>query len=170
MYTPPPIPVQNPLCHTCGQGALIKRTKFRMSGPVVAIGFILLIPSALGMLFGALMFLMTGMYSSQTSASGEREIRARLAQQEIPEAIITEVASGKPVPGEQLTPLTYPQRAAVHDAQSSLSAQKAGAGVAAGLSLFIIVASFVGGLLGWLLIMRKRVLECTRCGAVVPAS
>ncbi|SRR6266496_4726219 len=168
--TPPPIPGQNPLCRTCGEGALIKRTKFRMSGPVVAIGFILLVPSALGMLFGALMLILTGTYSSHISASGEREIRVRLAQQEIPEPIIAEVASGKPVPGEQLTPLTYPQRAAVHDAQSSLSAQNVGAGMAVGFSLFVIIASFVGGLLGWLLIMRKRVLECARCGAIVPAS
>src|SRR6478736_5511026 len=30
-----------------------------------------------------------------------------------------------------------------------------------GFAIFVIVASFVGGLLGWLLIMRKRVLECT---------
>src|SRR5262249_11768101 len=81
---PPPVPVSpplhpepapNPLCHTCGQGALIRRTKFRMSGPVVAIGFILLIPSAVGMLFGFLMLVITGSASKSTSASSEREIR-----------------------------------------------------------------------------------------------
>jgi hypothetical protein len=32
------------------------------------------------------------------------------------------------------------------------------------------VACFVGGLLGWLLVMRKRVLQCDLCGAVVNAS
>lgn len=32
------------------------------------------------------------------------------------------------------------------------------------------IASFVGGLLGWLLVMRKRVLQCDVCGAVVNAS
>lgn len=172
--TPPPVPGQNPLCHTCGQGALIKRTKFHMSGPVVAIGFILLIPSALGILFGILMLFLTGAASSQTSASSEREIRARLVAQEIPDPIIAEVVSGKSVSDDQLVPLTYQQRAAVHDAQLSVSAQKVGAGaatvVAGGFSLLIIVASFVGSLLGWLLIMRKRVLECAQCGAIVPAS
>ena len=38
---------------------MIKRKRFRMSGPVVAIGFILLIPSVLGMLFGILMLVLT---------------------------------------------------------------------------------------------------------------
>jgi len=42
--------------------------------------------------------------------------------------------------------------------------------IAGGFSMFIIVAAFVAGLLGWLLIMRKRVLQCPHCGAVVPAS
>ena len=32
------------------------------------------------------------------------------------------------------------------------------------------IASFVGGLLGWLLVMRKRILQCDVCGAIVNAS
>jgi hypothetical protein len=152
---------------------LIKRTKFRMSRPVVAIGFILLIPSALGVLFGVLMLGVTGVASLQPTQA-EREIHARLVAQQIPDAIITEVGSGKPVSDDQLVPLTYQQRTAVHDAQESVSAHKFDAGlttlVAGGLSLFIIVASFVGSLLGWLLIKRKRLLECARCGAIVAAS
>ena len=145
-----------------------------MSGPVVAIGFVLLIPSALSMLFGVLMLVITGAASTQTSASVEREIRTRLVAQQIPDPIISEVVSGKAVSDDELVPLTYQQRAAVHDARLSVSAQKVGAGaatvVAGSFSIFVIVASFVGGLLGWLLIMRKRVLECARCGAIVPAS
>ena len=145
-----------------------------MSGPVVVIGFILLIPSVLGILFGLLMLVATGTASSQTSRSGEREIRARLVSQQVPEPIITEVVTGKPVSDAELVPLTYQQRATVHDAQLSASAKKVGAGaptvIAGGFSFFVIVASFVGGLLGWLLIMRKRVLQCARCGAIVPAS
>ena len=56
LNTPPPVPAEHPLCRTCGQGALITRKTFRMSGPVLVIGFILLVPSFLGMLFGILMF------------------------------------------------------------------------------------------------------------------
>ena len=142
-----------------------------MSGPVVAIGFILLISSILGMLFGVLMLFATGAASSQTSRSGE--IRARLVAQQIPEPIISEVATGKTVSDAELVSLTSEQRAAVHDAQLSASAQKVGAGagtvIAGGFSLFVIIMSFVVGLLGWLLIMRKRVLQCALCAAVVPA-
>src|SRR5207245_192240 len=85
-----------------------------------------------------------------------------LSSQQVPEPIITDVVTGKRVSDAELIPLTYQQRATVHDAQLSASAQKAGAGaataIAGGFSIFVIVASFVGGLLGWLLIMRKCVV------------
>jgi hypothetical protein len=153
---------------------LIKRKKFRMSGPVVAIGFIVLIPSALGMLFGVLMLGITHSANKSTSASSEREIRAQLVAQNVPEPIISEVVSGKSVSDNQLVPLTYQQQATVRHAEAARLGQKIGGGAATavfgGFSIFVIVASFVGGLLGWLLIMRKRVLQCARCGATVPAS
>jgi len=174
MDTSPPLPLQNPLCRVCGQGAMIKRKRFRMSGPVLVIGFILLIPSVLGMLFGILMLVLTSAAGTQTSASSARDIRARLVAQEVPESLIAEVVASKPVENAELVSLTSQQRSAVHDAQLSASAQKVGGGVATvvagGFSLFVIVMSFLGGLLGWLLIMRKRVLQCVHCGAIVPAS
>jgi hypothetical protein len=83
---------------------LTPRKVYRMSGPVVAIGFILLIPSILGMLFAIML-----------GASVNNDI-------------------------------------------------------AAGVALVFGVASFVGGLLGWLLVMKRRVLQCSVCGAVVNAS
>ncbi len=166
-----PVPPQNPLCRTCGQGALSTRKTFRMSGPVVVIGFILLIPSVLGMLFGIFMLFITGAASTQTSVSGERKIRAA---QDVPEPIIAEVIAKKSVGNAELESLSPEKQSAIHDAQLSASAQRVGAGAATvivgGFSLFIVVASFVGGLLGWLLMMRKRVLQCVRCGAVVAAS
>jgi hypothetical protein len=73
--TPAPASQQNPLCRTCGQGTLVKLTKFRMSAPVVAI-VVLLIPSVLGMLFGIFMLFVTGVASKETSAASERKIRA----------------------------------------------------------------------------------------------
>jgi hypothetical protein len=171
LSTPPP--PTDPICRTCGQGALIRRKKFRMSGPVVVIGFILLIPSVLGVLFGILTLVGILAAHPQTP-SIDLQTRTRLEAQQVPEPVITQVAANKQIDDEQLAALTPQQRTAVRDAQSSVSAHTAGtdagAVVAGGLSLFVIVMSFVGGLLGWLLIMRKRVLQCTRCGAVVPAS
>ena len=95
-----------------------------------------------------------------------------------PEPVITQVAANKPIDEAQFAALTPQQRTAVRNAQSSVSGPwpgkaKARPGafvVAGGLCLFVIVMSFVGALLGWILVMRKRVLICTRCGAVVPAS
>src|SRR5262249_11257180 len=172
LSTPPP--PTDPLCRTCGQGALIRRKKFRMSGPVVVIGFILLIPSVLGMLFGILTLVGIGM----NIPSMKPETRTRLEAQRVPEPIITQVAANQPIDEAQLAALTPQQQTAVRDAQSSVSGPwpgkaKARPGafvVAGGLCLFVIVMSFVGGLFGWILIMRKRVLQGTRCGAVVPAS
>jgi len=43
-------------CKVCDQGTLEHKRVYRMSGPVVFIGYILLIPSILGILFSALMF------------------------------------------------------------------------------------------------------------------
>ena len=44
------------ICKVCNSGTLRSKNIFRMSRTVVTIGYILLVPSFLGMLFGALMF------------------------------------------------------------------------------------------------------------------
>jgi hypothetical protein len=69
----PPQPTYTPrssflTCKVCDRGALSSKTVFRMSGPVVAIGFILLVPSVLGMLFSALLFF--GVIASTGGKSG----------------------------------------------------------------------------------------------------
>src|SRR5208283_2326401 len=56
METLPPLPALtapsefHPKCKVCDRGELIRKKAFRMSGPAVVIGFILLVPSILGML------------------------------------------------------------------------------------------------------------------------
>jgi hypothetical protein len=45
-----------------------------------------------------------------------------------------------------------------------------GSALVSGFAIFCGVSSFVGGLFGWLLIMKKRVLQCSACGAVINAS
>jgi len=39
-----------------------------------------------------------------------------------------------------------------------------------GLAIALGIASFVGGLIGWLLVMKRQVLQCSVCSAVVNAS
>ena len=100
-----------PLCQTCRQGAMVKRSRYRLSTPVVVIGYILLTPSVLCMVASCLLFMVSVGQSSESSA------------------------------------ITY-----------------------GSISLILLAIAFVGGLRGWLLIMKKQVLECDHCGAVVAAS
>jgi hypothetical protein len=106
-------------CKVCDRGTLLRKAPFRMSVPVVVIGYIILIPSVIGivssLVFGALLILMSA--SAQTSRS----------------AVLFGTLSG-------------------------------------GFAMAFAVASFVGGLIGWLLVMRKHTLQCSTCGATIAAS
>jgi hypothetical protein len=97
---------------------LVHKKMFRMSTPVVVIGFILLIPSVLGILFN--LFLLLSFMFVPLGNAGE-------------------------------------DTAGVRD-------------VGSGLAIFFAILCFVGGLFGWILVMRKRVLQCSWCGAVISAS
>jgi len=98
-----------PTCKVCDRGVLTPKKIYRMSVPVVFIGYIFLIPSAVGVLFSVVLLIV----SSQPDSS------SRLGE---------------------------------------------------GFAIFMGVTSFAGGLLGWLLIMKKRVLKCNVCRATVNAS
>ena len=107
-------------------------------------------------------------------ATNDRETRTRLFAQDVPESVISKVIDGESISDVQLARLTAQQMSAVREAQLTVSGNRLGAGAgtacAGGFSIVIMIMSFVGGLVGWLLIMRKRVLQCTRCGAIVAAS
>jgi hypothetical protein len=155
---------------------MTKKRVFRMSGPAVVIGFILLVPSIFGMLFGVLTFVATIVGSSSVPTPEQRieSIRSGLTLQNIPNDVIDDVIAGKHVTESRLSRLNTFQRSAVRDAGIQVSAAKAAPSLAAccggRFSVMIMIGSFVGGLLGWLLVMRKSVLQCFRCGAVVAAS
>lgn len=145
-----------------------------MSGPAVVIGYLFLIPSILGMLFGVFALFATGSAASGSGASIEKQARAKLQEAAIPEAMISSVVTSKPLGSTQLETLSQKQRSAILETQATMAASKIGAGagsvIAGGLFIGLIIASFVGGLLGWLLIMKKWVLQCTTCSATVAAS
>lgn len=101
-------------CKVCDVGTLKLQKMYRMSSPVVVIGYILLIPSVLGILFSVFMFLSAASIANEANA--------------------------------------------------------AATGIAGGFAIFLGLASFVGGLIGWLLVMKKQTLKCNTCGAVVNAS
>lgn len=118
---PNPAVSANPACKVCDRGTLMRRKMRRLSGPAVAIGYILLIPSILGMAACAILFIV-GLFAAVTAAT------------------------------------------------HSSAFGTAFAGIWNLFDMLIGVGCFVGGLVGWLLIMKKHVLQCVYCGAVVDAA
>jgi hypothetical protein len=95
----------------------------RFSAVIRVIGVILLIPSALGLAFTALLLLATMMSTADVMSTAHNE-----AQQ-----------TGAAI----------------------------GSVLAFGFTLFIGVLSLVGGLLGWLLLLNRKVYKCVRCGFII---
>jgi hypothetical protein len=162
------------VCRTCGAGHLISCKRFRMSGPVVAIGFILLIPSVLGVIFCVAMFFLSGGATTATFAAQKQDAHDEMVRASIPADDINAIENLQPLTPMQSQGLTTDQKRATDDATLKLTAGRVGAGLAGvfagGASICLGVSCFVGGLLGWLLVMRKRVLQCQNCSAVVAAS
>jgi len=204
----------NPTCKICDSGALRLKKVHRLSGPAVAIGFILLIPSVLGMLFCAVILL--GFNTSVGAALGvnakdsgrpyqnafdasfrrscaqstklKSQAEGRLpSQQQIEEycecalsgykgsGLTTETAESctqRVNDGTLDTPSPDVDALYSRDNPNATNAGVITAVSVLGNAFFIGwgVAFFVSGLLGWLLVMKKRVLQCEVCGAVVSAS
>ena len=161
-------------CKTCDSGTLVRRKKYRMSSVVVLIGYILVIPSVLGILFGVIGLVGSGSAGSSGMQKNRTRVEAELRTASVPQAVIDKLnTSPNGLAVADTARLTGRQRSAIRDASLTLVASDAGTaigtGLVAGASLFIMIASLVGGLLGWILIMKKRVLQCDRCGATVAA-
>ena len=107
----PPVSQFHSKCRVCEHGDLVPNKVFRLSGPVVTIGFILLILSVLGLVTVGLIFL----------------------------GMMVRVA-----------PLLHV--------------------ITGAFAIALGMVSLFGGLLGWLLVMKKRVLLCPACGATVSPS
>lgn len=145
-----------------------------MSTPVVVIGWLLLVPSFCGIFFGIVGLFATGATVATASSGIDTAAREHMAKAGVPAGLIEQVIEGKSIPAKAKEGLTDHQRIALSSAESTITAAKVGAGagtaIVGGLSIGIIVMSLIGGLIGWLLVMRKKVLECPVCSAIVPAS
>ena len=113
-------------CKTCDSGQLHLNTNYRMSTPVVAIGYILLIPSILGMLVTLFMLVLMLVESFGIPAANWLN----------------------PLFVDWVRSLPFPVI----------------------FFLCVGVSFFISGLVGWLLVMKKKVLRCSNCGATVAAS
>ena len=164
-------PDDSPLvCSTCHIGHLIKCKQYRLSTPVVIIGYLLLVPSILGIITGIVSFILTS-----TSVAGGMSVVNQASSQNmtnagVPKDIIDAVYSGTPLSPDQLAKLTPEQKQTIYSSEAVKSGACCGAGIVGFGALGAALISFIGGLLGWILVMKKRVLQCHKCGAVIAAS
>ena len=163
-------------CKVCDSGAMQHQKVNRLSGPAVAIGYLLLIPSICGIILAASMFLMV-IFGAAATASGEtaREVHMEaLEDLDIPTELVGKIQRDEDLSAAERESLTNEQRSAIDAIELSMAGSAAAGGCFAFLgttfAAFIAVTSFVGGLIGWLLVMRKKVLRCDHCGAIVEAA
>jgi hypothetical protein len=150
-----------------------------MSIPVVVIGYILLVPSILGIIasFAITVMMIVGTASATTKATAlaTPQNQAALEATGVSKDTASAVLADRLLSKEQIEALTPEQADAVSVVQRSPAAMMSrgvlccgSLGVVGGISSMI--ASFVGGLIGWILVMKQTVLRCQRCGVSLPAS
>lgn len=162
-------------CKTCDSGLMNPAKIHRMSGPVVAIGYLLLIPSILAILIsGGCALLSLGAGASVASSGLPAQTVKRLQEEGVPPHIIEKLEKSEPLTEEDRQSLTPSQLGSVTGTQLGVGGARAagavGGALGAAFFAFTGIGAFVSGLLGWLLVMKKKVLKCAGCGAVVDAS
>ena len=111
-------------CKACDEEKSMIPSKIsRMSPVVVIIGWLLAIPSVIGILISIILFFASISAGSEVST--------------------------------QATSDAYRAGAAI------------GTGLGIGFSIFMGFSSLIGGLIGYLLIMKKKVFKCTLCGSII---
>ena len=160
-------------CKTCDTGTMRRKKKFRLGAFGVVFGLIFGIPSLIGLTVGAIGLRATGEGTVETSDSLAAIARSQLTEAGIDTGIIERVIDGT-ITDDERSNLNREQRIAVSTTKMMLSAGQVGAGIATavvgGFSLVIFMLSAVGILLAWLITLRKKILQCDQCGAVVAAS
>jgi hypothetical protein len=171
-------------CKVCDRGSLANKRVHRMSGPAVVIGYILLIPSIAAIAFCALCILIIQLQSMPHYVSARQAAISEMRDNSVPEEVITQVvAHPRRDPADYISDPGIPmvQYSWVKDATQKLrhgsavriqedNASVVGRRLGEGMLFFVGLSAFISGLLGWLLVMKKRVLQCSTCNAVVNAS
>ncbi len=111
-------------CSACKSETTMTPTKIRRFNTILRIiGYIIVIPSLLGVAVALIMFFSVIQVSSETMSTIQT------------------------------------------DAERAGAA--IGTGIGFGMSIFMGATSLIGGLIGWLLLMRKKVFKCIKCGFVL---
>lgn len=171
-------------CRVCDRGSLFKKRIYRMSGPAVVIGYILLIPSLIGVAFCLLSIASIEMQLLHKYVSARQAAISEMRDNDVPEDVIRQVVANpyrNPAdyiedPGIPMVQYSWVKDATqklrngtpveIGNGNSTLMGQR----LAEDFYFVLGIVAFVSGLLGWLLVMKKRVLQCSFCQAVVNAS
>lgn len=174
--------MDNPIgipCKTCDLGELRMKTLYRMGGGVVFVGYIVVVASILSTLLSAYMVSLARSGGDQVHEERIAEtlrdrVRRDLLERRVPSRIVDKVIGSWSLEEGEWESLAESQQLAVKAAQQAIAVGQADrvareksirAGGIAGL-----VLSLMGIALGSLLIMKKKVLQCTYCGVVLAAS
>jgi hypothetical protein len=160
-------------CAACGSGPLVRDRVYRLSGPAVAIGYILLIPSIIGIVGCGILLVLSalGMTIDMDDAMVDT-YKKMMRDAGITEPIINKVINNEPLTPDDLSTLDFNQVSTIQQVQETKNSAPAlaccGLGIFGFGAIGGMILSFVSGLLGWLLVMKKNILQCRRCGASVP--
>ena len=145
-----------------------------MSGVVVFIGYILLIPSFIGMFSSGIIIISSAFTGIKVVEIIESEARTKLTEADIPKNLSDQILNMETLLASELNTLSTEQRQIIDEVTIELSAASIATGLSGifvgGFAIFIFIPSLISGLLGWLLVMKKKVLQCTSCGALTPIS
>jgi len=154
------------VCKVCEQGIWEKKKKYRMSDPVVTFGQFLLRVSIVGILFGGFLFFTTGSKTISSYEARERsnmEYTLRSLDREMGRhrrLALIEVSYSE-------LELSEEQKKVIMNFEKDLMAKKTKVAQKKDIAFLVISTSFIGGLLGWLLTLKKKVIKCSLCGTVV---
>lgn len=161
-------------CQVCNNGILKKNKKYRLGTPLVVIGYIFLIPSICAFFIALLLILSAFIGAPKNNADINTGARGTLEQANIPQPLIEKFMNHKSISYQDKNKLTRQQRQILHDAKGTqLKGQfvnGAAVGILGVLSVVMIVGSIFGVVIGALLTIKKKVLQCSECEAIVNAS
>jgi hypothetical protein len=170
--------MNDPKCKACGSGALVKKRVDRLSGVAVALGYLLLAPSLLGLLVAIALFLVSGVASTKDlSQKLKKDVSVDLKKAGASQNLIVKVIGFQKVSEDDEKDLTEQQKGAVRSGRVRMangplpeSAIWLTAIVVRVGSLYVGAFSLLGAVLGWLLVRKKEVLACDQCDDASPAS
>lgn len=158
------------VCKTCDQGCLFPKKIYRLSAPLVFIGYIFLVPAFLGM--GMSLNIAVAAFFMSDDQKMNTEITSELLEAGFNNQDITSFLKNKELPDESYQKLSEEQKQKLESVRQKINTENIGKGMGfffVGLPvLLFFVSSLFSGVIGWLLTMKKEVLRCNACGAITP--